>query len=203
MHLVQRREVGLWLVASAAWVLAAVLPAPVSAASATVRGAVTADALATPGDIVVSLEAPGLEFEAPAGFVRIDNVNFLFVPRVLAIVPGTTVRWVNGDPEPQNVYSPEGRYNLGNLMPGEWGEHRFDEPGAYTQLCRIHPDGLGFVVVVATPYYDVTDAEGHFEIGDVAPGHYELVAWSEELDPLTQEIDVAPGQTLTLSLDFE
>jgi plastocyanin len=175
---------------------------PLSAAPAVVRGVVTAKSLKKPSDIVISLEAPGLKFAPPKGYVKIDNVTFLFIPRVLAIVPGTTVRWVNGDPEPQNVYSPEGRYNLGTLLPGEWGEHRFDEPGVYTQLCKIHPDGLGYVVVVETPYYDVTDEKGRFEIKNVAPGHYTLVAWSEELDFIEREIDVPAGGTFTAKVDF-
>ncbi|MBN2371855.1 MAG: methylamine utilization protein [Vicinamibacteria bacterium] len=183
--------------------LVVLIPAALLAAPATVRGVVTAKKLKKPVDIVVSLEAPGLEYKPPTAPVKIDNVTFKFIPRMLAIVPGTTVRWINGDPEPHNVYSPEGRYNLGNIAPGKSVEHRFDRAGIYTQLCNIHPDGLGYVVVLETPYFDVTDATGRFEIKNVAPGNYTLAAWSEKLDFVSQKISVSSGQTLTVNPTFK
>jgi len=35
------------------------------------------------------------------------------------------------------------------------------------------------VIVAPHPYYAVTDVNGHFEIKDVPPGRYEIVAWHE------------------------
>jgi plastocyanin len=173
-----------------------------NAAPATVQGVVTAKRLKKPVDIVVSLEAPHLKPKPPAAPVKMDQRSFQFIPHVLPIVRGTTVRWLNSDPEPHNVYSPEGRYNLGTWGPGEVRDHRFDRPGIYTQLCNIHPDMLAYVVVLETPYFDVTDSKGRFEVKKVEPGHYTLVAWSEKLDIVSREIDVASGETLTVDVVF-
>lgn len=35
------------------------------------------------------------------------------------------------------------------------------------------------VLVVPHPYYTVTDESGRFELRDVPPGEYEIVAWHE------------------------
>lgn len=183
--------------------LAILLPCSLTAApAAVVRGRVTAKRLKKPVDIVVSLEAPRLKPKPPAAPVKMDQRSFQFIPHVLPIVGGTTVRFLNNDPEPHNVYSPEGRYNLGTWGPGDVRDHRFDRAGIYTQLCNIHPDMLAYIIVLETPYFDVTDSKGRFEIKKVAPGRYALVAWSEKLDTVSREIDVTAGQTLTVDVTF-
>ena len=120
-----------------------------------------------------------------------------------AVVVGTTVRFLNNDPEPHNVYSPEGRYNLGTWPTGETRDHLFEKPGIYTQLCNIHPDMLAYVVVVETPYFAVTDKDGRFEVEGVPPGQYLLWAWHEKKDGLEQEITVEAGRDLELALTID
>ena len=176
---------------------------PASSPSAGVRGTVVGKGLKTNQWMVVSLEGPGLVVKPPTAPVHMDQKSFRFVPHVQAIVVGTTVRFLNNDPEGHNVYSPEGRYNLGTWPAGETRDHKFDKPGAYTQLCNVHPDMLAFIVVLETPYFAVTDAAGRFEIGNVAPGKYKLVVWSEKLDGLEREVTVAPGKILNLDLVVE
>jgi hypothetical protein len=43
------------------------------------------------------------------------------------------------------------------------------------------------ILVVAHPYYAVTDDSGQFELTDVPPGEYEIVAWHEGWKVLRQE----------------
>jgi plastocyanin len=177
--------------------------APVASQSVVVRGTVVGKGLKTNQWMVVSLEAPGLALKPPTAPVHMDQKSFRFVPHVLPIVVGTTVRFLNNDPEGHNVYSPEGRYNLGTWPAGETRDHKFDKAGVYTQLCNVHPDMLAFIVVLETPYFAVSDATGQFEIPNVAPGKYKLVVWSEKLDGLEQDVTVAPGKMLKLDLVVE
>jgi plastocyanin len=174
--------------------------ATASAAPGTVTGKVVAQGLAHNGDIVVSLERPGLSLSPPAEPIQIDQHNFQFIPHVMPIVKGTTIRFLNNDQEPHNVYSPEGRYNLGTWPPGDHRDYVYDKPGVYTQLCRVHPDMLAFVVVLETPHFAKTDKDGRFTIKDVPPGTYKLVAWSEDLDPVEQDVTVESGKTLAVAL---
>jgi plastocyanin len=183
--------------------LATVATATAAEEPGTVRGTVTVTKQKSSANAVVSIEAAGLPLTPPAEPVRIDQKGFRFIPHVTVVVPGTTVRFLNNDPEPHNVYSPEGRYNLGTWPTGETRDHVFEKPGIFTQLCNIHPDMLAYVVVLETPYSAVTDEEGRFEVKGVPPGKYLLWAWHEKKDGLEKEITVEPGQVLDLDLVIE
>jgi hypothetical protein len=43
------------------------------------------------------------------------------------------------------------------------------------------------ILVVSHPYYAVTDESGNFELTDVPPGQYQIVAWHEGWKLLRQE----------------
>jgi plastocyanin len=188
------------VVLSAGLSLGAIVAAPAPLQSGSVAGTIVGVGLKTNADIVVSLEAPGLAVKPPAAPVKMDQRSLLFVPHVLPVVRGTTVRFLNNDPEPHNVYSPEGRYNLGTWPPGETRDFTFTQPGVFTQLCRVHPDMLAFVVVLETPYFALTDQAGRFRIANVPPGKYTLVAWSEEYDFMERPVTVSAGKEATVDL---
>jgi plastocyanin len=165
-----------------------------------VSGTVTIVGVKTNAGAVVSLEAPGLKLTPPAEPVRIDQKGFRFMPHVVAIQTGTAIRFLNNDPEPHNVYSPEGRYNLGTWPTGDTKDFVFKKAGVYSQLCNIHPDMLAFVVVLDTPYYAMSDETGKYAIRNVPPGKYRVVVWHEKKDGLERDIVVEPGKSLKLDL---
>jgi plastocyanin len=179
----------------------ALLPeaAPAGAPSA-VRGTVTVTGAKSNANAVVTLEAAGLKAPPIAEPLKIDQKGFRFLPHVTVVPTGSAVRFLNNDPEPHNVYSPEGRYNLGTWPTGDTKDYVFKKPGVYTQLCNIHPDMLAYVVVVETPYYAVTDEAGSYVIRNVPPGKYTLVVWHEKKDGLEREVTVEPGKPLKLDL---
>ena len=182
--------------------LAALLPCAVWAGqdTGTVSGMITARGVRTAADIVVSLQAPGLSVTPPAEPIEMDQRGMLFLPHVLPVVVGTTVRFLNNDPVPHNVFSPEGKYNLGTWPTGEVRDFTFEDPGAYTQLCRVHLEMEAFVVVLETPYFAVTDRRGNFEIPDVPAGEYTLVTWHNRLQPAEQPVSVTAGTTASVEL---
>lgn len=165
-----------------------------------VSGTVVAKGMRTNAGVVVSLVVPGSAVTPPKPTVEIDQKQMQFLPHVMPVVTGTTVRFLNSDPVPHNVFSPEGKYNLGTWPAGQARDHKFDKPGVYTQLCRVHPEMEAFVVVLDTPYFAATDASGRFEIKGVPPGKYKLVAWSEKLKSARQEVTVESGKALTVDL---
>jgi plastocyanin len=165
-----------------------------------VTGTVTAKGLRTSADIVVSLQAPGLKLTPPAKPIEMDQKGMLFTPHVLAVVTGTTVKFLNSDPVGHNVFSPEGKYNLGTWPQGDTKEYKYDKPGVYTQLCRVHTEMEAYVVVLDTPYFATTDKTGAFAIKNVPPGKYTLVAWSEKLKEVKQPITVEAGKPATVNL---
>jgi len=171
-----------------------------TADNGSVTGTITAKGLRTSADIVVSLQAPGLKVTPPAEPIEMDQKGMLFVPHVMPVVVGTTVWFLNSDAVAHNVFSPEAKYNLGTWPQGESRDHTFEKPGAYTQLCRVHPEMEAFVVVLETPYFAVTERGGTFRIADVPPGKYTLIAWSEKLKTGKQDVTVESGKATTVEL---
>jgi plastocyanin len=182
--------------------LATVLLSVAASAAATgdVSGTITGKGLASSGDIVVSLTAPGLKITPPAKPADIDQKGMKFIPHVLPVVKGTTVEFLNSDPLGHNVFSPEGHYNLGTWPQGQMHAHTFLKPGVYTQLCRVHAEMAAYVVVLDTPYFAVTHPDGSFDIPNVAAGEYTLVAWSETLNEGKQKVTVVDGKPLKVQL---
>lgn len=53
----------------------------------------------------------------------------------------------------------------------------------------------GYVVIVPTPYFAVTDKDGNFEIKDIPAGKYTLKTWSEDGKPTSQAVEVSAATT--------
>jgi plastocyanin len=171
-------------------------------------GTITGEVIATPAkfrsDVVVHLGKVEGEHKPPAAPVTLDQKGLRFVPRVLAVMKGTTVRFLNSDSVAHNVFTPDGEtYNLGSWPKGESKNHAFNQTGAYVQLCHIHPEMIGYVVVVDSPYFAVTDANGKFQIDHVPPGTYTVHAWSERLPEVTQSVTVAAGSPTSVHIEIK
>jgi plastocyanin len=171
-----------------------------AAVDGSVTGTITARGLPTSADIVVSLEAPGLVVKPATVPLEMDQKGKVFTPHVLPIVKGSTVRFLNSDPFAHNVFSPEGKYDLGSWQQGQTKDRTFATVGVYTQLCRIHPEMEAVVVVLGTPYFAKTDQTGAFQIPNVPDGRYTLVAWSQKLKQAKQPVAVDAGKATTVQV---
>jgi plastocyanin len=128
---------------------------------------------------------------------NMDQRNMTFVPHVLVVTKGDTVKFLNHDTVAHNVYSPDGdAYNLGSFKQNEERTRTFDQEGAYTQLCSIHPEMLGYVYVAPSPYAAAVDAKGRYTIKDVPPGTYKLAVWNSHLKAPEKSVTVTAGKTV-------
>jgi len=172
------------------------------------KGRVSVQGLRSAENIAVYLDAiAGVDFPAPAQHVTIDQKQMKFVPHVTVVQKGTTVEFLNSDPVGHNVYWPsisgnkKLAHNLGTWPKGMKVPFQFNDLGAASLFCNVHPEMSGYVVVVPTPYFAVTDKDGNFVIKDVPTGHYTLRTWSEEGKPVTQAVDVtAAGANVLLTV---
>jgi plastocyanin len=165
-----------------------------------IKGKVSVQGIKLPENIAVYVDAiPGKKFDPPADHVVVDQRKMNFVPHVTVVVQGTTVDFLNSDSVGHNVYWPsiggnkKLAHNLGTWPKGEKKSFQFNDPGAASLLCNVHPEMSAFVVVVPTPYFAVTDTDGSFEIKDVPPGTYTLKTWSEDGKVTTQAVTLASG----------
>ncbi len=186
--------------------LGILLLAVATAQAGEIKGKVTAQGMTSAKNIVVYVGAiAGKTFKPPAKHAIMDQKHLEFIPHVEAVLKGTTVDFVNSDPTLHNVFWPSisGNRKLARNL-GTWpqGQHKsftFDNVGAVPLLCNVHPEMSGYLVVVPTPYFAVTNSAGEYTIRDVPAGHYTLHAWSEEGKPATQSVTVS-GAVTTVDL---
>jgi plastocyanin len=180
------------------------IPAVARAETGTIEGTVVR-AHGTSDLVVFIVTAPGT-FPPPAQHALMDQKKMTFTPHFLPIVVGTTVDFLNSDAVSHNVFTPDNEgYNLGTWPKGEKHSYTFKKPGVYTQLCSIHPEMLGFILVLQNPYFAVTKPDGHFTIPNVPAGQYTLKVWGEKLKKPEKEktfsVKVTGGKT-PVSLTF-
>lgn len=151
------------------------------AAAGELKGVVTATGRKNNADAVVYVDAiAGKTFPAPATHQKMDQKNMVFVPHVFPILQGTTVDFVNSDAVLHNVFSPDKcceQFNLGSWPEGQSRSYTFKTRCNATVLCKVHPEMEGFVVVLPTPWFAVTDKKGAYTIKDLPDGAYTVKVW--------------------------
>ncbi len=133
----------------------------------------------TGANAVVWIDAPGAARPARIKPAVLDQRDVQFFPQVLAVQVGTKVSFPNNDRVFHNVFSfhESNRFDLGLYPVGMVKEVPFDKEGLSRVYCNIHPQMAAYVMVVATPYFAVSDAKGRFTINAVPSGTHTYHAW--------------------------
>jgi plastocyanin len=183
---------------------AAALPVPpVSIARGNVVGTVTTKPAAMTQWAVVYLEdAPKEDAPAHMQSVTIDNRQMNFIPFVGVAAVGAKVVFVNSDPFPHNIFSPDGeKFNLGNLPQNGSHQRIFQHAGPYSLLCNLHPGMLGYLLVTPTTYFARVDAKGKYTMKHVPAGSYRVSAWAPRQGIVTQSVTVTEAD-VTANFDL-
>jgi Copper binding proteins, plastocyanin/azurin family len=70
-----------------------------------------------------------------------------FAPTHTAVLAGDSVMWTNDSVRRHTVTAVDSTWSSSDVLPGEQYMHTFDQPGAFTYYCKIHPFMRGEVDV--------------------------------------------------------
>lgn len=150
---------------------------------------------------VVYLEG---NFSRPAIAARaqVAQRDMAFLPMLLPVEAGTTVEFPNFDDFYHNIFSfsPAKRFDLGRYRHDERPVPtvRFDQPGLVVLRCDVHEHMRGLVLVLDTPYFVLTDTEGHYRLTGLPAGHYTLKVWLDSRTTLSRDVELASGAALRM-----
>ena len=82
-------------------------------------------------------------------FIEVAMLKYQFIPKVLEIDVGQTVRWVNKEKRQYHSvwFEKHGSVESEYLFPEDIWIKTFDKPGTYDYRCGPHPEMVGKVVV--------------------------------------------------------
>lgn len=159
--------------------IAALLAPSISASAAEINGKVALSGKAA-ANVVISIEGFKQDAQSDGTVYAIDHRNLSFVPHVLVVRAGSSVRFENSDGMPCRIYSisSAGNFVLGR-RDGNPMTITFDHTGVIEVRCAEHARIHAYVVVKENPFFALTDAKGEYEISSLPPGRYTLQAWYE------------------------
>lgn len=177
------------------------------AGAGTVAGKVTLAAAgkdrADASNTVVWIEGAHAAGGAAKGAMKSSSKRF--EPRVVAVSRDATVEFPNVDPIYHNVFSVSGanRFDLGLYRSGTSKSKTFDQPGLVRIYCNIHPQMIGFVMVVDSDFVAVTGPDGTFRFDNVPPGPHVVKAWNEEGVEVSEPVAVKAGTEAPLAIRID
>jgi hypothetical protein len=144
-------------------------------------------------NVVLFLEAVPGGRELPRGAPEMRQLGERFMPHVLPVIAGSTVRFPNDDPIYHNVFSLSRArtFDLGRYERGSSKDVVFQSAGLVQVFCHIHADMSGYILVLGNPYFVQPDENGEFSLDGVPPGEYRLIAWHERVRPNATIVRVA------------
>ena len=145
-------------------------------------------------------------YPAPAEKKELDQVGCQYTPRVQGLQVGQPLVIKNTDATLHNVHAlPTANPEFNQAQPQGLPpfEKTFDKAEVPVHFkCDVHPWMTGYVAVVDNPFYAVSGDDGAFSIDKLPPGTYTLEAWHEKLGTKTQEVTIAPNQTVDVTFAF-
>ncbi|MGA7295246.1 MAG: hypothetical protein WBW53_03440 [Terriglobales bacterium] len=123
----------------------------------------------------------GKAMDLPAARRSLNQKNCRYEPHILLVPVDATLTVKSSDPLLHTVHmSGSADYNLPFTSAGQEISRPMTRQGVVSLRCNAgHVWMNGEMIVAPHPYYAVTDQDGNFELRNIPPGNYEIVAWHE------------------------
>ncbi len=120
--------------------------------------------------------------------VLLDQKNFQFSPKVVALIPGQDLKVKNSDEELHNIhaYGEEGatRFNIPILAKMKTSI-RIEKVEVLDLFCDIHAQMRAYILCLENPYFTRLNADGSFDLKSLPDQATEISFWHPYLEPQT------------------
>ena len=157
--------------------------------------------------IVYVKNAPAGSYPAPAPAV-LDQKGCQYVPHVSVAQVGQPIQIKNSDATLHNVHAlPEvnNAFNEGQPVQGMVSTKKFDkaEVKPFRIKCDVHGWMKSWMAVLPHPFHGVSQMNGTFNIANLPPGTYTLVAWHEKYGTQEQAVTVGAKEQKQVTFTFK
>jgi plastocyanin len=157
--------------------------------------------------IVFVKDVPG-NFPAPSTPAVLDQQGCQYIPHVTAVQAGQPIQIKNSDATLHNVHAMpkvNAQFNEGQPVQGMVSTKKFDkvETTPFRIKCDVHGWMTSYMAVLPHPYHSVSQANGSFNIANLPPGNYTLVAWHEKYGQQEQAVTVGPSEQKQVTFTFK
>ena len=150
-------------------------------------GASVADAAVFAEPLTGAAPAPRADTHA-----QIDQVRKEFVPRVSIVQAGTSIQFPNSDNIRHSIYSfsPAKTFTTKLYSGREAPPVLFDKSGVVVLGCNIHDTMVAWLVIVDTPWFAKSGADGVGTLKNLPAGNYRITATAPAANLAARSIDV-------------
>src|SRR5438477_6644850 len=137
--------------------------------------------------------------------ITIDQHGCKFVPHVSATTPGE-IELKNSDDILHNIHTYSTANPSINKAQPKFKKvmaEKFEKPEIIKLTCDVHSWMLGWIAVLPTPFFAVSDANGAAKIESVPAGKQTVEVWHETLGKQTKEVDVKAGQVVKVGFEMK
>ncbi|WP_028865971.1 methylamine utilization protein [Psychromonas aquimarina] len=137
----------------------------------------------------------------------IDQINKEYIPRVVIISKGSSVKFPNKDNIRHHVYSfsKAKQFELPLYKGSTAPPVEFNRAGTVTLGCNIHDWMRGYVYISETPFTALTDSKGRASIKDLTEETYRVDIWHPRLKTalISREIKLQQDSIETIKIRLQ
>jgi hypothetical protein len=156
-----------------------------------------------PGDVAVVLEKEGTQRSQPDELTTIKVYSGELERKVMAVRPGSIIRFQSVDPFDHELYSPgmddfrPERQASGGFRPIE-----FKKEGVQEIRCKLMPHFRGYVVVTGAMAILKVEQDGSFSMDDLSDGKYAVKVFFDGKWVYEQAFEIEKNQKHSVNLEI-